>query len=117
MEVPPIGCILRDMGVLTEVDIDEILDQQSRSGQKFGLIAMRWGLATPEQVWEAWARQLSLEVREADLVHGPRAGAELVPGSGPSPDHDGFGAAGRSSVRRMPSTISSIYVKSRCILP
>ncbi len=67
VEVPPIGCILRDMGVLDDQDIEEILDHQSRSGQKFGLIAMRWGLATPEQVWEAWAKQLALEVREADL--------------------------------------------------
>lgn len=67
MQVPPIGCILRDMGVLDDQDIEEILDQQTRSGQKFGLIAMRWGLATPDQVWEAWAKQLTLEVREADL--------------------------------------------------
>ena len=55
------------MGVLNDRDIEEILEQQARSGQKFGLIAMRWGLATPEQVWEAWAKQLTLEVREADL--------------------------------------------------
>jgi hypothetical protein len=55
------------MGVLKDQDIEEILDQQARTGQKFGLIAMRWGLATPEQVWEAWAKQLTLEIREADL--------------------------------------------------
>ncbi|MGB9623337.1 MAG: hypothetical protein ACPMAQ_00605 [Phycisphaerae bacterium] len=67
MDVPRIGCILRDMGVLQDKDIEDILAQQSRTGQKFGLIAMRWGLATPEQVWEAWARQLALEVREANL--------------------------------------------------
>lgn len=67
MEIPPIGVILRDMGVLDDQDIQEILEQQRRTGQKFGIIAMRWGLATPDQVWEAWARQLELEDREADL--------------------------------------------------
>ncbi len=67
MNVPPIGRILQEMGILSEEDVEEILDHQARTGQRFGLIAMRWGLASPEQVWEAWARQLSLEVREADL--------------------------------------------------
>jgi hypothetical protein len=66
-DVPKIGCILRDMGLLDDHDIEEILDQQSRTGQKFGHIAMRWGLATPEQVWQAWAHQLSFEARQADL--------------------------------------------------
>jgi len=55
------------MGVLNDQDIREILEQQSRTGQKFGHIATRWGLATPAQIWEAWARQLTLEVREVDL--------------------------------------------------
>lgn len=67
MEVPPIGVILRGMGVLDDQDIREILEQQARTGQKFGVIAMRWGLATPDQIWEAWARQLKLDIREADL--------------------------------------------------
>ncbi|MBN1490484.1 MAG: hypothetical protein JXA69_11260 [Phycisphaerae bacterium] len=67
MSIPAIGQILRDMGVLIDRDIDEILDEQTRSGQRFGCIAMRWGLATPTQVWEAWARQLTMEMAEADL--------------------------------------------------
>jgi|GEM_PF-996213 len=67
MHVPPIGRILRDMGVINDQEIEEILRQQSRTRQKFGLIAMQWGLATPEQVWEAWARQLTMEVRGAQL--------------------------------------------------
>jgi type IV pilus assembly protein PilB len=67
MKVPPIGCILQDMGILEEQDILDILEHQKRTGQKFGVIAVHWGLAKPEQVWQAWARQLSMETREADL--------------------------------------------------
>jgi len=67
MNIPRIGRILQDMGVLDERDIEEILDQQARTGQKFGSIAMQWGLATPEQIWQAWAVQLSAETREGDL--------------------------------------------------
>jgi hypothetical protein len=67
VNVPRIGQILQEMGVLNERDTHEILEQQVRTGQKFGHIATRWGLATPAQIWEAWARQLTLEVREVDL--------------------------------------------------
>lgn len=67
MNIPRIGQILQDMGVLDERDIEEILDQQARTGQKFGSIAMQWGLASPEQIWQAWAVQLSAETREGDL--------------------------------------------------
>lgn len=67
MKVPPIGSILRDMGILEDRDIQEILEHQKRTGQKFGVIAVQWGLAQPEHVWQAWAQQLSMEIREADL--------------------------------------------------
>lgn len=67
MNVPAIGHILREMGVLEESDVEQILEHQTRTGQKFGVIAVQWGLAKPDQVWQAWARQLSMEVREADL--------------------------------------------------
>lgn len=62
-----IGTILCEMDVLTDADVRAILDVQCHTGQKFGTIAMRLGLATPEQIWEAWARQLATTPREVDL--------------------------------------------------
>jgi hypothetical protein len=53
-----IGQVLCEMRVLNEADVKEVLNHQRRTRQKFGQIAIRWGLATAEQVWEAWARQL-----------------------------------------------------------
>jgi hypothetical protein len=67
VNAPRIGEILHEMGVLHEQDIVEIVEQQARTGQKFGHIATRWGLASPAQIWEAWARQLAVEVRVVDL--------------------------------------------------
>lgn len=57
-ETPRIGQILCDMGIISDQDVDDILREQRRSQQKFGQIAMRRGLARPEQIWEAWCRQL-----------------------------------------------------------
>ncbi len=65
--VPSIGQILREMGVLTDRDIVEILDQQTRTGRRFGQIALAWGLATPEQIWTAWSRQLAEHQQYVDL--------------------------------------------------
>ncbi len=59
MQTARIGQILRDLQALTEQDVFEILAQQRRTGQKFGQIALSWGLIRPEQLWEAWCRQLA----------------------------------------------------------
>lgn len=59
MNGPFIGEVLLDMGVLSTADIERILHVQRRTRQKFGQIAVRLGLAVPEQVWEAWAVQLA----------------------------------------------------------
>jgi len=67
MDVPLIGQILRDMGVLNDQDIREILDQQRRTGRRFGQIALAWGLVTPEQIWTAWCRQLADQHHRVDL--------------------------------------------------
>jgi len=61
-----IGEILVKMGALTERQVEQILAHQARSGQKFGQIAVAWGWVEPQQVWEAWARQLCVEARWAD---------------------------------------------------
>lgn len=65
--VPLIGEILRDMGVLTDHNIDEILAQQVRTGRRFGQIALAWGLATPEQIWTAWSQQLARQRQRVDV--------------------------------------------------
>lgn len=59
MQGTRIGEVLRRMGVITDQDIERILAHQRRTRQKFGQIAIRWGLATHEQLWEAWARQFA----------------------------------------------------------
>ena len=65
--VPAIGQILKNMGVLADRDIVEILDQQQRTGRRFGQIALAWGLATPEQIWTAWSRQLAEHAHHVDI--------------------------------------------------
>lgn len=59
MEIPLIGEVLRDMGLLTSQQIIQILQYQARTRQRFGQTAIRLGIATREQVWLAWAVQLS----------------------------------------------------------
>jgi hypothetical protein len=54
-----IGEILCRMGVLADEDVARILEHQCQTRQKFGQTAVRLGMATHEQVWEAWARQLA----------------------------------------------------------
>jgi hypothetical protein len=54
-----IGEVLCQMGVIGQGDVAGILVRQRQTRQRFGQIAIRLGLATHEQVWEAWARQLA----------------------------------------------------------
>jgi hypothetical protein len=53
-----IGQILVEMGVLSSGQVDEILTHQQLSRQRFGQIAVAWGWAKPQDVWQAWAMQL-----------------------------------------------------------
>ena len=66
-KIPQIGQILREMGLLTDQDTCEILEQQHRTGRRFGQIALAWGLATPEQIWTAWSKQLAEHRQYVDL--------------------------------------------------
>ncbi len=63
MSVPLIGEILTELGRLTRAQVAEVVAQQKRSRQKFGQIAVRLGWVTPDQVWEAWAIQMSYRRR------------------------------------------------------
>ena len=61
--------------------MEGILNHQRTSGQKFGQIAIMWGLATHQQVWQAWSVQLSAGPRFVDLdeIGVDTAAVERVP--------------------------------------
>ena len=63
-----IGQILKDMGKLSPLDIDEILSEQAASKRKFGDIAMAWGLCEPEHILEAWCVQMGDDHTQVDLL-------------------------------------------------
>ena len=64
----PIGQILSQMGKLSAIDIDEILEQQAVTHARFGEIALAWGLCEPIDVCEAWCIQLADGVDWVDLA-------------------------------------------------
>ena len=66
-----IGQILKDMGKLSSLDIDEILAEQAASKRKFGDIAMSWGLCEPEHILEAWCVQMADDKNLVDLLRTP----------------------------------------------
>lgn len=79
---PLIGQVLAHMGKLSDLDVDEILAQQGASRQKFGQIALEWGLCEPEHLCEAWCAQLASGC--GDRVRLSEAGvdshaADLIP--------------------------------------
>ena len=63
-----IGQVLTDMGRLSSIDIDEILEEQAISGMKFGEIAMSLGLCGRDLICEAWCTQLAEEIRTDGLT-------------------------------------------------
>ncbi len=56
---PRIGQVLKDMGKLNSMDIDEILAEQALSQRRFGAIAVSWGLCNEKNVCDAWCSQLT----------------------------------------------------------
>ena len=62
-----IGQVLRRMGKVDDIDVQEILSQQERTRQKFGEIALSWGLCDPDNLCEAWCAQLAGGVERVDL--------------------------------------------------
>jgi hypothetical protein len=55
------------MGKLSRIDVDEILTQQEATRQKFGEIALQWGLCEPDHLCEAWCTQLAEGAERVDL--------------------------------------------------
>src|SRR5688500_5658090 len=66
-----IGELIGKQVDLSGHDIDEILQEQSSSGRRFGDIALSWGLCQPQHVWRAWAAQCALKGLRVDLASVP----------------------------------------------
>src|SRR5688500_9680257 len=62
-----IGQVLSNMGTLSAHDIDEILAQQAPTRQRFGEIALQWGLCDADTICEAWCSQLAQGAARVDL--------------------------------------------------
>lgn len=69
MQRAAIGQVLSRMGKLSSIDIDEILEQQAVSHQRFGEIAVSWGLCEPVDLCEAWCVQFSEGVEAVALTN------------------------------------------------
>ena len=70
MRRAPIGQVLSRMGKLSSIDIDEILEQQATSHQRFGEIAVSWGLCEPVDLCEAWCVQFAEGMQLGDVYCG-----------------------------------------------
>jgi hypothetical protein len=62
-----IGERLSNLIPLSGHDIEEILSEQTATGRRFGDIALRLGLCTPEHIWRAWRDQLAEQPQRVDL--------------------------------------------------
>jgi hypothetical protein len=67
MENAKIGQILGRMVPISDQDVEEILCQQAVTGQRFGEIAISWGLCNAEHVLRAWADQTADRHERVDL--------------------------------------------------
>lgn len=80
MQDTRIGEVLCRMGILQKEDVGRILREQRHTRQKFGQVAIRLGMVTQEQIWEAWARQLAeREGLELDAVGSDTPALETLP--------------------------------------
>src|SRR5687768_13569909 len=62
-----IGKVLSKMGKLSDIDIDEILFEQAVTRKRFGDIAIGLGLCEPEDLCDAWCKQIEESGRRIDL--------------------------------------------------
>lgn len=63
-----IGELLARVVRLTRHDVYEILAEQANSGQRFGQVALQWGLCKPAHVRQARASQLAGRTPRTDLA-------------------------------------------------
>jgi hypothetical protein len=62
-----IGEVLRKMLRLSEMDVEEVLHEQSGTSRRFGEIALLLGMCAPQDVWNAWFSQLAGHTPWIDL--------------------------------------------------
>ncbi|HEX8325672.1 MAG TPA: hypothetical protein VF595_17340 [Tepidisphaeraceae bacterium] len=74
-----IGQILSQSVPLTDHDLEEILQEQKTTRQRFGDAALSLGKARPEQVWEAWLTQLQEGPVDLTRVPPEDAAVAIVP--------------------------------------
>jgi len=67
MQRQRMGDLLKRLVPLSGHDVDEILQEQRASHQRFGETAISMGLCRPEHVWRAWCGQSSDEIQRVDL--------------------------------------------------
>ncbi len=63
-----LGEVLVEQGLLTEVDVKSILEQQQASGRPFGEIAEKFCNVSTEAIEEAWAYQYAYNAPTIDPV-------------------------------------------------
>ncbi len=62
-----IGQLLSQIVPLSDHDVEDILQEQKSTRQRFGDAAMALGMVQPEHIWKAWIRQLEEGDAEIDL--------------------------------------------------
>jgi type IV pilus assembly protein PilB len=58
MNAPRIGQILSNLVPLSNHDVEEILQEQKATRQRFGDAALALGMVMPQHVWKAWLQQM-----------------------------------------------------------
>lgn len=66
-----IGAVLVRMGVLSQQQVQAILDKQKQDHRPFGSLAQDLFDIPEERLWEAWAMQMISYCREVDLANEP----------------------------------------------
>lgn len=64
---PRIGQVLKRVARISELDIEEILQEQSLDHRRFGEIALSMNLCAQRDVWRAWFMQLGDSTPRIDL--------------------------------------------------
>lgn len=77
--MPQIGQILSQTVPLSDHDLEEILQEQKTTRQRFGEVALALGKATPGQVWEAWLTQLQHTPVDLDTFQPEPAAVAALP--------------------------------------
>ncbi len=62
-----IGQLLSEIVPLTDHDVEDILQEQKTTRQRFGDAAMALGMVAPNHVWQAWIKQIESDCTEIDL--------------------------------------------------